>query len=241
MVPHDVFAEAQTYIGLGTPKTPEAYRVKSPLAGIMICSECKKKMQRRPATKRSTRNGAKFDVLMCFTEGCPTVGSSLELVEKELIRHLSEWVEGYRLENVSPESKAPEKEKLLNLAKTEHETLMKQNNRLYDLLEQGVYTTEIFLERSRHLQERIKKSEATIDSLEKDLKYEIDREANIKNFLPACDNLLSCYWNLSIEERNKALKILLDNVEYKKTTRNGYGEANKPTFELTIKPRIPKI
>lgn len=241
MVPHDVFEEAQTYIGLGTPKTPEAYGVKSPLAGIVVCSECKKRMQRRPATRKSTRNGSKFDVLMCRTEGCPTVGSSLDLVEKELIRHLKEWVDGYHLEDVSPESRTPEKEKLLNLARNEHETLMKQNSRLYDLLEQGVYTTEVFLERSRHLQERIEKSATNIESLEQDLKYEIDREANIKNFIPACHNLLSCYWDLSIEERNKALKILLDSVEYKKTVRNGYGDANKPTFELTIKPRIPKM
>lgn len=241
MVSHDVFAEAQTYIGLGTPKTPEAYGIKNPLAGIIVCSECKKRMLRRPATKGTTRNGAKFDVLMCTTEGCPTVGSSLELVEKELIRHLTEWVEGYRMEEVLPESKTPEKQKLLNHAKSEHEALIKQNHRLYDLLEQGVYTTEIFLERSKHLQERIEKSTANIENLEKDLDYEKNREANIKNFLPACHNLLSCYWDLSVEERNKALKLLLECVEYKKTSRNGYGNANKPTFELTIKPRIPNI
>ena len=64
---------------------------------------------------------------------------------------------------------------------------------------------------------------------------------NINNFIPNCENLLSCYWDLSAEERNTALKILLEGVTYKKAKRNRWGDGQNATFELTIKPRIPRI
>lgn len=104
-----------------------------------------------------------------------------------------------------------------------------------------MYSTQTFLERSQKLQERIRESTTQLAILEKDLEYEKEKDANINNFLPACKSLLAYYWELSIPERNKALKILLEGVEYKKTEKNKRGKKDTPTFELTLKPRIPRI
>ena len=180
--------------------------------------------------------------IMCNTRGCPTIGSTLDLVERELIQALSDWVAGYQLDpTLEVENKVPEKEQLLSSAVSNHDLLLKQNGNLYDLLEQGVYTTEIFLERSHELQKRIKESEAHIEILKKDLEYEKEKIANIENFIPSCKELLSCYWDLSIQDRNKALKMLLESVEYTKTKRNRKGDKDNPTFTLNLKPRIPRI
>ena len=94
----------------------------------------------------------------------------------------------------------------------------------------------------RHeLQKRIKESEAHIEVLKKDLEYEKEKIANVENFIPSCKELLSCYWELSAQDRNKALKMLLESVEYTKTKRNKYGDKDNPTFTLNLKPRIPRI
>lgn len=236
LIEHSVFLEAQSYLGLGSPKPPESYGVKNPLSGIIVCSECKKKMFRRPAGGTS-----KYDVLMCRTDHCPTIGSSLELVEQKLIETLAEWVADYKLDPVTIQSKVPETENLLSLARKEHEQLLEQNNRLYDLLEQGIYDTEMFLKRSQMLQEKIDASTLRITDLEKELQYEKEKDANINHFIPNCESLLSGYWDLSIEERNTALKILLENVTYKKTKKNKRGNGKNATFELTLNPRIPRI
>lgn len=74
-----------------------------------------------------------------------------------------------------------------------------------------------------------------------DLEYEKEKIANIENFIPSCMELLSCYWELSAQDRNKALKMLLENVEYTKTKRNQKGDKDNPTFTLNLKPRIPRI
>lgn len=241
LVDHSVYMEAQSYLGRGAPKLPESYGVKSPLAGLIICKECGKRMQRRPAAKPETKNGAKYDMLICRSDGCPTVGSPLDVVERELIHALESWVEGYQLQDTLPESRIPELEQLLGTARQEHDSLQKQRSRLYDLLEQGIYDSDTFLERSRSLQDRLELSQSGILKLEQELESERQIQANITGFLPACKDLLSCYWSLDAADRNKALKILIDSVEYRKTSRNKRGEAEKASFELTIKPRIPRI
>ena len=163
-------------------------------------------------------------------------------MEREVIQALSDWVAGYQLDpTLEVENKVPEKEQLLSSAINNHDVLLKQNVNLYDLLEQGVYTTEIFLERSHKLQKRIKESEAHIEVLKKDLEYEKEKIANVENFIPSCKELLFCYWKLSAQDRNKALKMLLESVEYTKTKRNKYGDKDNPTFTLNLKPRIPRI
>ena len=241
LIDHDIFMEAQSYIGNGKPKLPESYGVKNPLSGIIICSECKKRMLRRPAAPKNGKGSLSYDMLMCKTDQCPTVGSSLELVERQLYSALCDWVDGYRMEAATPKSLVPEKEHLLHNASQEYDTLSNQKDHLHDLLEQGVYDTETFLKRSQNLQERLRQASENVNRLEKDLEREKEREAHIFQFLPSCENLLEHYWNLSIQERNKALKMLIECVEYKKTTRNKRGEKDAPTFELTIKPRIPRV
>ena len=60
LIDHDVFLEAQTHLGKNSHKLPESYGIKNPLAGIVVCSCCGKKMMRRPASK--TPGGAPYDV-----------------------------------------------------------------------------------------------------------------------------------------------------------------------------------
>ena len=134
-----------------------------------------------------------------------------------------------------------EKQALLSAAIANRDSLLKQNEKLYDLLEREIYTTDVFLERSSTLHERIEEAELSISALEKDLEYEKQKFENSSRFIPECKELLSNYWDLSVPDRNKALKLLIDRVEYKKTTRNKKGMADIPTFELVLKPRIPRI
>ena len=239
LIAHDIFSEAQSYLGLGKPKAPSSYGVKNPLAGLMVCSECKKKMIRRPASPDGKY--VPYDLLMCTTEHCPTIGSPLDLVEEMVVQALSDWVKDYKLSGKATyESNIPEKEAILHTAQETHEQLLQQKEKLYDFLEQGIYSTEIFLERSSSLQQRISESSRNIQLLEKDLKEERERELSVEMFLPACEGLLDYYWNLSVQERNQALRQVIDSIEYKKLVKNKKGDVRNANFELTIKPKIPR-
>ena len=239
LIDHEVFAEAQSYLGRGKPKAAGSYTIKNPLAGLMICSECKKKMLRRPPSP--DEKYASYDLLLCITEHCPTIGSPLDLVEEKVVEALSDWVKDYKLSGKATyTSNIPEKEAILHTAQETHEQLLQQKEKLYDFLEQGIYSTEVFLERSSALQQRITESSQHIQLLEKDLQEEKERELSIDNFLPACEGLLDYYWNLSVQERNQALRQIIDSIEYKKLQKNKKGNVRNANFELTIKPKIPR-
>ena len=89
----ELFDLANRNISNGDPRLPESYKLKNPLAGILICSECHHAMTRKANTGRY-----RFETLNCTHTGCKTVGSPLYLIEDLLIKTLEEWLEGYETE-----------------------------------------------------------------------------------------------------------------------------------------------
>ena len=130
------------------------------------------------------------------------------------------------------------KEHLLQSTEKELKNLQDQKTRVYDFLEQGVYTTEVFLERSASIAEKITAAEKSVERLEKEIREEQARQENRKQFIPRCEHLLSHYDELDVEEKNACLKELLEKVEYNKTERNKRGEGDKANFTLHLYPRI---
>ena len=213
--------------------------VRNPLAGIVYCSKCDRAMVRRPYQKRGQE-----DTLMCPYTSCSTVSSKLSLVEKAVINGIEEIVEEYKLNNdISVSSKdidfeITSKQSLIHEKESELERLNNQKAKQYDLLEQGIYTTEVFLERSKAIAESV---QACSDSIEK-LREEINRDKVLieqqSAFIPRCEELLNNYWSLDAESKNKMLKSLIEKVIYAKDSKNAYGHGDEINFELDIFPKI---
>lgn len=89
---------------------------------------------------------------------------------------------------------------------TELKKLDKQQLRLYDLLEQAVYTKELFLERNNAISDRRKKINATI-AQERE-KFKLVDTSSIEERLPLLRELLTNYNSLSAAEKILFLKIL---------------------------------
>jgi len=87
--------------------------------------------------------------------------------------------------------------------------LKKQLSNAHDFLERGVYDTQTFVERSKTLSDKIKAAEHQVKELNKELKKpKLEYEK-----IPAA---VLNYQSLSIEEKNQALKSILDRVVYHK-------------------------
>ena len=54
--------------------------------------------------------------------------------------------------------------------------VQKQKNNLHDLLERGVYTVDIFLERSKAVSNRINEITSTMENLKKEIKQKLRRK-----------------------------------------------------------------
>ena len=116
---------------------------------------------------------------------------------------------------------------------------MKQRESLFDFLEQGIYTKEIFIERSNALEQRIRDCMNNITAAREDLYVTIARQANRKNFVPKCKNLLSEWGSLTVPEKNSALRQLIDRIVLTKTKRNKKNQKNSE-FTIDVYPKVPK-
>lgn len=216
-------------------------KMQNPLSGILFCAKCGKAMVRRPYGKKN-----RADTLLCKTLGCTNVGSDLELVEKRILHGIAEWLNDYRLKWETSQSERQMDiqidTKIASIKNFEKEmqTLKKQQEKTYDLLEQGIYSTDVFLERSHAIAERMKSIEEQIGVLKKEIDTERKRQENITSIIPKAEYLLKVYGTLQEPKaKNDLLKSVLDHADYEKEHSTRW-HGSPDDFKVTLYPRIPK-
>ena len=207
-------------------------QLKNSLAGIIKCGYCGRNMIRRPYTK----NGQK-DTLMCPLSSCKNISSPLHIVEEKLFKIINNYIINYKfdlyLENYYKKCDTL-KLTIKHLEKDKKRIILQLNN-LHNLLEQGIYDNNLFLERYQMLNNmldniNIKVKKATIDL--KIFQENLQKEKFI--------NLTQIYnKDFDINIKNNLLKETINYVIYKKE-KNCRWYNNLEDFELIIYPKIPK-
>ena len=105
--------------------------------------------------------------------------------------------------------------------------------RAYDMVEQGVYSLELFKTRQEKIGDSVARLQQQKNILLTSLaKYE-QTDAVSSNLIPTTENLLESYDTMSPKERNALLKEILYKIEYDK------GPDGKIVIDLF--PKLPKI
>ena len=241
IIPRDQWQRAQDIMASRAYlPIPGNRTIVNPLAGLVYCEQCGRSLVRLKGRRGNAR-----DMLMCPNKDCTCKGSTLDEVENALLHSLERWLREYKLK-VTPCSKRPRKrantapmERALDAARRERDTLVSQKGRLYDLLEQGVYTIDVFTQRQFELSTRISNVEHAIQEAEQQL--ETERQiANLRlSIIPRVEHLLDVYHELETPlEKNEMLKTCLERVEYRKTVGGRY---KKSDMELRLYPKISRI
>lgn len=239
IISEEVFNMAQELMAKNPPRPiGERNTVKNPLAGLIICGKCNRRMVRRPYGSRT-----KEDTLMCAATSCDNVSCALHFVEERILAGLAEWLSDYRLEweTGAPKdaSQIEHKRRAVKRAKAELSKLDAQLDNIHDLLEQGVYTTEKFLERSRLLAERIKEANDNLSALEAEIALDEAREESRRTIIPKVERLLEVYHELpDAKAKNDMLKEVLEKAVYTKDVRARW-HGSPDDFELVLYPKLP--
>ncbi len=124
------------------------------------------------------------------------------------------------------------KSKLKKLEQEETK-LKSQLDKAFNLVEQGVYSLEVFKERQYKLMVSLDELREEIIKVQEVLAQYEESEAGNKNLIPQTEELLECYDEMTVEERNNLLKAILEKIEYYK------GQDGK--VEIDLYPKLPKL
>lgn len=213
--------------------------LKNPLSGLIFCGKCGAAMTRLGENSRN-----RCATLKCSNRYCDTVASKLYLVDNAVIDFLTGWIEEYKI-NVErnspllPESKLDIYKNNSVALNAELDTVNAQINKTYDLLEQGIYTPEIFKERYKKLTTEKIKLEKRICEVEGEItKYQESLSIH-EDFIPHFENVLAVYRKTSdAAEKNRLLKTIVRQITYIKEVRNTRRNADAATFQLFIEPSV---
>lgn len=210
--------------------------LQNPLSGLVFCKVCGRAMIRRKC------HGGKYpDYLMCPSIDCPNVASKLYLVENKIIDGLRDWIAGYEISINRTDLPRPDTlTKIISEKQKALATLQKQLNNTYDLLEQGVYSIEIFGQRKADISERISTMTIEIEELTAKAKKNKRSELMKSEAIPKAKSILQAYEETNdIKVKNALLREVVAKVEYFKQSSGVYRDTPCDDFEIDLFPRLP--
>lgn len=231
------FALAAKMLKVNTTSTSTTQRpMQNPLSGLVYCRKCGTLMNRLAATKKTP-----YSFLKCPNYQCDNVSAPLDLIESEVLRHLKEWCDGYELE--LPEPELPDTLKTLgNQIESEEkrkDTLDLQLSRTYDLLEQGLYSQDLFRKRHSGLLGQIAEAERNILQLRSQYAAIADAVHARAEFVPTVRHILEAYpLTDDAVEKNDMLRRVISKATYEKSTPNRRGNRDAITFDIDIFPLL---
>ena len=223
-----------------TPKVKHSHQIQNPLVGLIFCEKCGKPMQRRPYIKAD-----KPATLICSNSKCDNISSKLYIVENKIIEALRIWLENYKVEYEVKDNSNTENSKLIEKSiDTTKKELEKENaklNKVYDFLENGVYSKDEFINRSKAIKNNIKSLESKLKDYNELLNKNHEMQNEKEIMIPKLENIIDLYDKLeTAEDKNILLKSIIAKVTYLKTEKAIQKDSNPTNFELHIYPKIPK-
>ena len=213
------------------PKVKKQYELANPFAGVMVFAACGKPIGR----KVSSKNHPNPPRVACTNpHHCHNRSASFALVETEILNALRSWLDGYKikLDTVGFTEDIADCQRQLEQIRTERKKLIAQLDRAYTLVEQGVYSLEVFGERRDKLTCELTDLQEQQNAAEQILaQFEAD-ESSQQEIIPQTETLLASYDDMTAQERNELLKAILYKIEYYR------GEDGIVSIDLY--PRLPR-
>lgn len=209
--------------------------LRNPLAGLLVCKKCGRVMQRQDERTKDRKTTTVR--IICANHECNNISSRLDYVEQSILDSLEQLLNAYNIKMSEGDNfkKNDINSDAIDRLTKEKDTVNNQISRLHDLLEQGVYDVDMYLQRSKILNDKI----ASIDESLKYFKGQESKNYNIKtieNFIPKIENVLALYNTLETPEaKNRLLKTVLTRITYIKTEK---GKGKEKAYKLGIYPIV---
>lgn len=233
LISEDTFWRTQEIVAEKRPgaRVKKDVELQNAFAGLIFCAYCGKRVGR---TITSESRGAVPRFRCVNGRNCHNSSASYDEVEREIISALKEWLEGYKVK-IDTQGFAEDIAKCdsqIDGLKEEKEKLNKQLDNAFTLVEQGIYTLELFKTRREKIEASISEVQNRISQVNK-LKKALGEKEALPQLIPQTEELLQSYNEMTPEEKNRLLKAVLYKIEYKKE--------HGGKIEIDLYPRLPRL
>ena len=223
IISEDVFNAAQERFGQ-VPKTKPKMKLNNAFAGIMHCS-CGRAMTYRPQPRCEDR------ILCTNMKYCNNRSAIYSEVVEEVLRALRELAENVR-ELIGAPQKSSEAQKAVTAALVkELNALETQQERLYEFLEKGIYSSEVFVKRNAALSQRRSELQEAIAEAKELESVDVDYKQRYVALMDAIQALEDD--SVSVADKNRLLRVVIKDITYRRETTVRGKWQNVP-FELDI-------
>ena len=225
------FQKAQQIMDAKRVRTAKKLPLKNPFSSILRCSACGYAMTGK---RYDDGSGGFLYCPMCSAH----VGAKIEEVDAAVTQALKEWLAELpaEAETVGQEENAGEKSQYEIIAEqkqAEIDQLDAQLKRAYELVEQNVYTIDLFRERAADIKAKRAAAEKALKTAKKEAADYAAALKSKKDVLPIARTVVAAYENAETpEEKNKLLRTILARIDYKKTRRANSPEGSDLTLVL---------
>jgi len=196
-----------------TKKTPQ-----NPLAGLVVCGKCGRKMVLQQGRK------GKVKMIKCVNPVCNNKSSLFHFLEERLLTAIRQELAQLEIktEILEQEIAATHTAPLLSstlLKKLENQLaeLHRQKSRIQDFLEQGIYDVPTYLRRSEIISERIKTVEQLIVQVQQELSTSEEEKKAVPQTIPTIQHILDAYHATEdVVKKNMLLKSIIKKAVYLK-------------------------
>ena len=189
------------------PRRRTEFNLNNPLAGILVCSKCKKSMRYSPYGHADDRytclGGAKCYKSAKVKDVRAALLHALEHSELPALQQ--------KVKNGDGNARKIQ-ERLLAKLEKEMQGYREQEERQYDFLESGRYTPDVFDARNAALRAKMEDCQAAIFKAKSSLPQNVDYEERIVSLERAIEAMKN--EELSVEEENKIYRAIIERVEY---------------------------
>lgn len=222
-----------------TPPVPRGKSQKNAFTGLIVCGLCGRKMQRTCVS--SGQAVPREPMIFCISRSaCPTISHRYDEVEKMVLDTLRGWMAAYST-GASPFPHRDMSEQLLTSLKQFEKHLADLDarmNRAFELVETGVYSPELYVERKSALDTERASVMKQIDNIKAELEKLANDETIRREFLPKLQHVLESYETAeNALEKNRLLKTVIEKIVYTKTVR--VTSNNPGNLKLQVYPLLP--
>jgi hypothetical protein len=230
IIDEDTFETAQR-VTAGKPKNKVSTELKNCLSTLLVCGKCGRAMARDVHPKSGPRYVCKAHVPQCFK-----YAKESEVLDALVVALESSELPELKLKVKNNEGSAVKiQQRLIDKLRAQLVEFEMQEENLYDLLEQKVYTPEVFTRRHAALTAKVDACREDLEKAKKAMPKSVNYEERVETLERAIALLKDP--SATPEEKNKVLRTIISSIVYH-GTEHGKCRYRENYFNLEVFLRL---